>query len=56
MGGILRKIDDASEINEWVTTMATINCLLKDLELKPCSDNWRPWSEIKNDVKKNLEK
>ena len=54
MGRRLRRIDDASEIKEWVTAMTAINCLLKEVHIKPCSDNWRPWSKIEYGGKKDL--
>jgi len=36
--------------------MTAINCLLKDLEIKSCSDNWQPWRNIEEVVKKELRK
>ena len=54
MGRRLRKLDDVREITEWVNSMTAINCLLKEVDIKPCSDNWRPWSKIENGVKNDL--
>ena len=39
----IRRIDDAGEIKNWVEAMAAINCLLKEVDIKVYSDDWRPW-------------
>ena len=47
MGRRLRHIDAAGEIKEWVGAMTALNSLLKDLNIKSCTDNWRPWKSTK---------
>ena len=47
MGRGLRHIDAAGEIKEWVGAMAALNNLLKELDIKSCTDNWRPWKRSK---------
>ena len=39
----LRKIDEVAEIRDWVSAMREINGLLKEVVIKDCKDNWRPW-------------
>ena len=39
----LRHIDDAGEIKRWVEAMAAINGLLKEVDIKNYTDNWKPW-------------
>ena len=39
----IRRIDDAGEIKDWVEAMASINRLLKELDIKSYKDEWRPW-------------
>ena len=56
MGRRLRYIDNANEIKDWVTTMKTINSLLKDVDIKPCKDSWKPWRNREYGVKKDLSK
>ena len=51
MGRRLRYIDAAGEIKEWVAAMSTINSLLKQVEIKRCSNNWMPWSKRNESVK-----
>ena len=56
MGRRLRYIDNANEIKDWVTTMKTINSLLKDVDIKSCKDSWKPWRKREYGVKKDLSK
>ena len=56
MGRRLRYIDVAGEIKEWVVAMSALNCLLKELDIKSCSDNWTPWKRTKEGVKEGLRK
>ena len=52
----LRYIDNANEIKDWVTSMKTINSLLKEVDIKSCSDSWKPWRKREYRVKKDLSK
>ena len=56
MGRRLRYIDEAGEIKEWVVAMSALNALLREVEIKRCSDNWRPWKRTKEVVKECLRK
>ena len=47
MGRTLRRIDDAGEIRDWVAAMSAINGLLKQVDIKICSDDWQPWCKSK---------
>ena len=43
MGRRLRYIDGAGEIKEWAAAMSALNVVLKEVDIKGSSDNWRPW-------------
>ena len=43
MGRRLRWIDGTEEIKKWAAAMSALNVVLKDLDIKGYSDNWRPW-------------
>ena len=47
----LRYTDAAGKIKEWVDAMSTIISLLKQVEIKRCSNNWMPWSKRNEGVK-----
>ena len=54
MGRRLRHIDDAGEIKNWVSAMNDINCLLKEVDIKECSDGWRPYRKRDYGLKKDI--
>ena len=54
MGRRLRYIDDAEKINDWAMAMKTLNSVLKDLDIKDCSDGWKPWTKIHAKVDQKL--
>ena len=37
----LRYIDGAGEIKEWAAAMSALNVVLKEVDFKDSSDNWR---------------
>ena len=43
MGRRLRYIDEAGEIKEWAAALSALNCVLKEVDIKETTDNWRPW-------------
>ena len=43
----LRHIDDVGKILEWTEAMTAINRLLKEIDIKEYSDDWRPWQQRK---------
>ena len=43
MGRRLRYIDEAGEIKEWAAAMSALNSVLKEVDIKVTTDNWRPW-------------
>ena len=45
MGRNLRKIDDAAELIKWASALRELNSVLKELDIKDYTDNWRPWSQ-----------
>ena len=51
----LRKIDDVGKIKDWIATRAAINRLLKEVDVKTYSDDWRPWRQKGKTQKKVLE-
>ena len=51
----LRHIDDVGKIKEWIVAMTAINRLLKEIDIKEYTDDWRPWGQRKT-TDKALEK
>ena len=51
----LRHIDDVGKIKQWIAAMTAINTLLKDIDIKDYTDDWRPWGHRKK-TDKALEK
>ena len=49
----VRRIDDAWEIKNWVEAMTAINCLLKEVDTRVYTDDWKPWG-VKRDKEKNI--
>ena len=56
MGRRLRYIDGAEEIKEWAVAMTALNAVLKELDMKGYSDNWRPWKRPIRPGKEDLRK
>ena len=46
MGRRLRYVDDAGEIRDWIAAMKAINCLIQEVHIKKCSNNWQPWNRV----------
>ena len=56
MGRRIRYIDEVGDIKEWVAAMSALNDLLKEVDIKGSSDNWRPWKRTKDVVKEDTRK
>ena len=56
MGRRLRRINGSEEIKEWAAAMSALNVVLKELDIKVYSDNWRPWTRPVKGGKDDLRK
>ena len=54
MGRRLRHIDEVAAIKAWIAAMKEINSLLKEVDIKECSDTWKPWSKKESAVKSTM--
>ena len=56
MGRKLRKIDDADELIKWAAALRELNGVLKELDDKEYTDNWKPWRHRHNQGKEEGKK